>query len=100
MIHPSLTSEPGITGPIPAGYEFAVIALPAGGGVKNCQVAVPEQNGPCIVAKCGHFRARKRHQTADMRWKWLVPEIAVPLFTEMLPYVPPGWATGGQNDLC
>jgi len=33
MIHHSLTSEPGITGPIPAGYEFTVIALPAGAGL-------------------------------------------------------------------
>lgn len=54
---------------------------------------------PCIVAKCGLFRQRKRRRMAIQRLKWPVPENRVPLFAELWPLGPEKHPIGGGNGL-
>jgi hypothetical protein len=54
---------------------------------------------PCIVAKCGHFRAGKGLQIANQDLKWSFPEIGLSLFIEMLSVGSKKGVIGDQNSL-
>jgi hypothetical protein len=53
-----------------------------------CRGTCQQEIGPCIVAKCGHFRARKWQVSGYPGVKWTNPETIVWFFAELLSNMP------------
>jgi hypothetical protein len=64
-------------------------------GIWVCPSPLETTIALCIVAKCGHIRARKWRQNGNQRHNWPISENRVPLFAVLLPYGPPEGARGG-----